>query len=558
MTFPRFTSVLFVLLFDAIPVFAQSQETGTADYALGNSSVMWLPRSSSVFLNPGELARVHQDEFLVTASRFNSLAAMSGALFVPNTGTFGLGVSPHGSSGLYSIGFGHLIGDYHTVGGALSVLSNARNAFRFSVGGSVHFPSGEKESGALAGLSVMGLATKATINLGAGYWVMPNTVRVQFASRSGMERAAFLGTEAKVMDDFHVQLGVRGFKKFLGGLSYTTSYATLELGGGPEGISFSMNVRVGDAASDSHTEAYNQGNEAFADERYVDARNWFLTALQYDEYDGDSRALAERSQRLMDSLVTTLLRKAQESETHQNFTEAMRTYAQILKIDPELSAVASQLSDVENKVKNYVQQLLTAGDSLRNIRQPERARQSYNLALEMEPDNEIASNRIDELENLSKENVKTILAHAKSLVAKNQLDEAQKEYQRVLSIEPTSSQAKSGLHAIRNRRFRDQMAEGKSAYEARKYFDALTIFSNIVREDENNKDGQTYLVKTRDALKSEIPSLFKTGLQFYIKEEYKAAIATWDKILMIRPQDSSTLEYRKRAEEKMKALEQFK
>jgi hypothetical protein len=47
-------------------------------------------------------------------------------------------------------------------------------------------------------------------------------------------------------------------------------------------------------------------------------------------------------------------------------------------------------------------------------------------------------------------------------------------------------------------------------------------------------------------------------LQFYIKEDFKSAIAAWDKVLMIQPEDSSTLEYRKRAEEKLKALEQFK
>jgi hypothetical protein len=48
------------------------------------------------------------------------------------------------------------------------------------------------------------------------------------------------------------------------------------------------------------------------------------------------------------------------------------------------------------------------------------------------------------------------------------------------------------------------------------------------------------------------------GLQFYIKEDFKSAIAEWDKVLLIQPSDSSTSEYRKRAEEKLKALEQFK
>ena len=66
------------------------------------------------------------------------------------------------------------------------------------------------------------------------------------------------------------------------------------------------------------------------------------------------------------------------------------------------------------------------------------------------------------------------------------------------------------------------------------------------------------LYKLRDALKADIDRLFKNGLQFYIKEDFKSAISEWDKVLLIQPADSSTIEYRKRAEEKLRALEQFK
>jgi tetratricopeptide (TPR) repeat protein len=82
--------------------------------------------------------------------------------------------------------------------------------------------------------------------------------------------------------------------------------------------------------------------------------------------------------------------------------------------------------------------------------------------------------------------------------------------------------------------------------------------TDILQKDAGNKEARTYLEKARDALKEDLDRLFKRGLQFYIKEDYKSAISEWDKVLMIQPSNSSTLEYRKRAEEKLKALEQFK
>ena len=140
---------------------------------------------------------------------------------------------------------------------------------------------------------------------------------------------------------------------------------------------------------------------------------------------------------------------------------------------------------------------------------------------------------------------------------KNQYDDAQREYERALSIEPKNAQARAGLVALRNKRIGDQLNSGIEAFNEGNYFDALGIFRDILENDKNNKDAQSYLERTRAALKSDVDRLFKTGLQLYVKEDFKGAIAEWDKVLMIEPHDSSTFEYRKRAEEKLRALEKF-
>jgi len=387
---------------------------------------------------------------------------------------------------------------------------------------------------------------------------LPRIVRLQIATQSGMVRAELLGLETRVLEGVHIQVGTRGFTRLLAGASYTMPYATVAIGAGPEGLSFTVNARIGDAAADVREEAFDQGNEALVDQRFGDARESFLNALRYDEYDNEVRLLAEKSRILMDSSVTALLRQANENEGQHNYTEAMRAYAQVLKIDPQQTVAASSLANVEQKLRLYVQRLLVAGDSLKGVHDLTRARKSYELALELDPENDSASVRIDELESLSKENVRSMLLRARSLLRKNQLDDSQKEYERILSIESTNTQALSGLRAVNNRRVNEQLAVGKVAYEGRKYLEALQIFSDIVQKEENNKEAKQLLEKTRGALRSDVERLFKTGLQFYIKEDFKSAIATWDKVLMIQPEDSSTREYRKRAEEKLKALEQFK
>ncbi len=553
----RLSCIVCTLAFLSVSAFPQAQETGATDYALGNSSVMWLPRSTALFLNPGELGRLHQDEFYLSSNRFKDLTSMSGAFFLPGIGTLGAGVTPSFDSTTYTLGYGGLIGDYHDFGAAVSVTPKVKAGFRFAFGGAVHLPTSGQNTGLHFGLSLTDLPMDADFSVGAAYWVVPDVARVQVATRSGAYRAEFVGADVRILEGLALQAGTRGFKKVLGGLSYETPYVIAALGVGPEGISFSMNFRISNAASDLHDEAYASGDDAFKEGRYSDARDSFLKAIRYDDYDDTSRRLADRSEFLMDSLVGALLSQARQQEADSNFPDAMKSYAQIMKIDPHQSNAAVDLADVQKKFSRYVLSLLAQGDSLRNENEIDEARQSYELVLDLQPGNDSATVRIAALDALAKQNVRSILTRAETLLRRNRIDDSEKEFKRVLDDDPKNTSARAGLRMIAARRLRAQVEAAKIAYNEKRYFDALQMLLDMIGRGDNSSEIRDLLGKTRDALKTETDRLFKLGLQFYIKEDFKSAIAEWDKVLMIVPSDSSTLEYRKRAEEKLKALQQY-
>jgi hypothetical protein len=116
---------------------------------------------------------LHQNEFLVAAGRFTSLASMSSAFFVPGTGTFGIGIAPTDRATEYSAGYGLLVGDYSTFGGAVSVIPNIVGGFRFSLGGALHIPTEGEETGAHVGLSIVALPAAPAVNFGGAYWLSP-------------------------------------------------------------------------------------------------------------------------------------------------------------------------------------------------------------------------------------------------------------------------------------------------------------------------------------------------------------------------------------------------
>jgi tetratricopeptide (TPR) repeat protein len=537
---------------------SQSLIGGARDYALGNSSLSWFPAPSSIFVNPSELGRIHENEMLLSTARFRSLASMSGALFVPYVGTFGLGSSVDGTETEYRAGFGTIIGGYHTVGGSLSVVDKIRGGFRLGMGTAFHFPSTTKNSGLHAGIAVNSLPKLPILAGGLACWAIPDRFRIQAAGRSRTRRAVYLGADFSLTPTIAFQMGIQGFRNISGGAVITTPLLRVELAAGRSGVALALSFLVGDASAASRFEHYDAGVEAFTEGQYADARKNFLAAVQYDEYDDESRTLAGESKRLLDSSVVALLAQAKANEEHKNFLGAMRTYAQIFRIAPDRAETAEELKDAESRLGLYIQNLIDTGDSLRQRNENARAQRFYELAFELDPSSDTASARLDDMKNLSRENVNAILARARSLLSHNQLDEAQAEYERVLAIEPDNSRAHAGLNTVQKRRLRAAFEQAKALYNDGKYSEALPILVDIVQKDESNSEAKRYLDQTRKFLQPEVEKIFKAGLQFYVKEDYRKAIEMWDRGLLIQPHSADTLEYRKRAEEKLKALEKLK
>ena len=447
---------------------------------------------------------------------------------------------------------------YHTVGGSLSVVDKVRGGFRFGLGSAFHFPSTTENSGLHAGIAVNSLPKLPVVAGGLAYWAIPDRFRIQAAGWSRTRRAVYLGADFSLTPSIAFQMGTQAFRNISGGAVVTTPLLRVELAAGRSGVALALSFLVGDASEASRLEHYDAGVEAFTEGEYSEARRNFLTAVEYDEYDDESRSLAGESRRLLDSSVVALLAQAKASEEHKNFLGAMRTYAQIFRIAPDRAETAAELKDVESRLGSYIQSLIDTGDSLRQRKENARAQRSYELALELDPSNDTASARLDDMKNLSRENVNAILSRARSLLSRNQLDEAQAEYERALDVEPNNSRARAGLNLIQKRRLSAAFEQAKALYNDGKYTEALPVLVDIVQKDERNSEARRYLEQTRKLLQPEVEKIFKAGLQFYVKEDYRKAIEMWDKGLLIQPHNADTLEYRKRAEEKLKALEKLK
>lgn len=552
-----FSCVGTLLIFHSI-IAAQPPIIGSKDYGLASSSVMWMPRGSTLFLNPAELGRIHQDEYIFNTQRFRSLSSMAGVFSFPFAGTVGGGIANVDSFTYYTLGYGRLIGSYHTIGTSMSVISHIPGGFRFAVGNSLHFPFSSERSGIHAGISVSNLPKETIINGGIGIWLISDWFRIQAAAQNRTHRAMVYGGEFLASNNFSLVAGTRAFKSLYGGVSLKTDRFTSDITAGPAGLAFTVSIIIGETAESKRTLSYEEGFNLFSEKRYSEAEQKFLLALEYNEYDFDSRTMAETSRALLDSVETKGVAEAKMLEDKFDYPNAMKIYSTILNANPANTSVESLLVHARKKMEEFVSLLIIAGDSLKSRKDIAGARKNYELALKYDAGNDVASSRIDELENLSKENVKSILVRAQSMLSKKQFDNAQKEFERVLSLEPKNSRAKAGLNVIQQKRKEEQVEVAKAIFNEGKYFEALTMMLELVQQNIKSKELESYIETAREKLQPEVEKRFKQGLSYYVNENYDHAITVWDDALLIQPRHAGILEYRKRAEEKMKALERLK
>jgi tetratricopeptide (TPR) repeat protein len=113
------------------------------------------------------------------------------------------------------------------------------------------------------------------------------------------------------------------------------------------------------------------------------------------------QAWKHRNQRRLD--------EAQRRSESGQFTEARRMLKEVLKEDPKNEQAKSLLANVESRLKNYIENLLAAGDRLYREGEIEGAKATWRAALSLDPQEQRAHEKIeraqrvlDNLENLRK------------------------------------------------------------------------------------------------------------------------------------------------------------
>lgn len=361
-------------------------------------------------------------------------------------------------------------------------------------------------------------------------------------------------------------------------------------------------------------------------DRHID--KWFQLGRQYVEQNEPAVAREvfdailqvrpdhEPSRRERDEINRMFESKAQEFYfqglgyySQKNWDSAEEAFKQALALRPEWQEPQSYLWHVQEQRKQSHASLEQALEQAARFEKQGdwiNARKRYRAALTADPNNRLATAKLEEMQTLTGNHVERQYARAEAAYRSNDIETARRLLTDVLELAPNHVAGRRLLeainrslplplqalferanrHAERNEyalcieaadsllEARPQMAEAQQLRRrsilamdaaslleiARKrflrdrYSEALPLIQEALNKEPNQAQAASLLAQTLKRMEAQVDAFFNRGIAFFTQEKYNQAIVEWDKALAINPNHQGAREFRRRAQERIDAL----
>jgi len=548
---------------------------GARQLGMGGATVANVNTSSSIFWNPAGLANVDRSEvqlfhmtlFMDTRYDFAALAYPTLSL-----GTFGIG------AGDLSSGKFDRVENYQTIG----EFSSRQNVFMFGYGfplfkglytgmtvKGVHYDiAGYRDSGFGFDLGMiykvgfmkgLTLGFKGTDIGGPSIKLNTEDQRYPMALRGGIAYENLISQKHSLMINFDYENTSK-----LGSDIYT---------GGEFGLNQMLFLRVGymgDKMTFGGGVAYRGINIDYAFATMSDLESSHRLSLSYsfgssikEKRQAEEQKIAERqltqykneqeTERL-DKVDRELL-KAEELESEGKTYEAIESYYRVLALDVQNQRALGQVTILFDKIRQniareasqgYTDQLIQSqldlGDGYFEQRQYDNAKQQFNLALILNPDNQHAKDRLVEIEQARQSQMNALKGRVDDHLTNGDYESALESVSEILADNPNDRDAIAGRDKILN-----MVESSQYLNEALKYFDSADYTRSVALADSAlvlnpESEGALSLKRQLARYTADVTTLedikeneahwstYIQGMENYQAGNYKEAIRLWQSL----------------------------
>jgi len=253
--------------------------------------------------------------------------------------------------------------------------------------------------------------------------------------------------------------------------------------------------------------------------------------------------------------IAQLLMDAKRDEDSSSLAEALKTYEQILEIDPNHRLTKERVADLRTRINASAAQLFSRGEAAYDRHDYETARRAFRSVLALHPDHAGALRYLGLIAETKTDKSQWYYALARQYYNEGQWDDALATLDSLTALNMNSSAATQLRDRINSALGVGRILEkAKSEMLSGNYLEAKQSFSDVLEMQPGNTEAAELRQQCEARLNEQVDEYFNRGIQLYTEEKYRAAIVEWDKALRINPDHKGSAEYKGKAEERLEAL----
>lgn len=257
--------------------------------------------------------------------------------------------------------------------------------------------------------------------------------------------------------------------------------------------------------------------------------------------------------------ITKLMAEAEGYSRAGKYISASQMYRKILAREPQHRLAREKLKSLDNVIQKFVQQKYTQGERAFANGQFDDATKAFKSVLSLRSGDKQARSYLTKIEKAKIDSAQVLYDLGVKYLKDEKWDEALENFENALAVHPGFSAAKDMRRKVIDSAGVQKVVErGMSEFLSGRYLKAMEIFSEALELDPNNKEAMQRREECQSKLNDEVEEYYNRGIQFYTAENYRAAVDEWKKALEITPQHKGSLDYKEKAEQRLRALNNLK